>query len=80
MASPGAGASSGVGSVTLPYDASLAPPNAIVNGAQLEMEVMRMLANAVLFNPGSEELVLEARAMFEGIEGVFDQWRETEKG
>ncbi|OJD23589.1 hypothetical protein ACJ73_05053 [Blastomyces percursus] len=35
--------------------AELTPPKGIVNSAQLEMELVRMFANAVMFNPTSEK-------------------------
>lgn len=41
-------------SVLLPISEDLVPPRGIVNNAQLEKELMRMFANAVMFNPGPE--------------------------
>ena len=43
--------SSGENNVTLPTTADVVPPKGIVNAAQLEKELMRMFANAVMFNP-----------------------------
>jgi hypothetical protein len=37
--------------LTLPKTADLIPPKTIVNSAQLERELMRMFANAIMFNP-----------------------------
>lgn len=37
--------------VWIPATADLVPPKGIVNSAQLEKELMRMFANAVMFNP-----------------------------
>lgn len=39
------------GSIWLPRTSDVVPPKAIVNSAQLEKEVCRMFANAVMFNP-----------------------------
>lgn len=41
--------------LTLPKTADLVPPKAIVNSAQLEKEIIRMFANAVMFNPSPED-------------------------
>lgn len=38
----------------LPKTAELIPPKAIVNSSQLEKELIRMFANAVMFNPAPE--------------------------
>lgn len=55
-----AGSPSGVGtpsaasknaSLWIPRSADVVPPKGIVNSAQLEKELMRMFANAVMFNP-----------------------------
>jgi len=59
--------------------ADLVPPKAIVNSAQLECEVMRMFANAVLFNPGNEGLVSDARDMSEDIADKIRDWRAVER-
>ncbi len=45
----------------LPWGPELVPPRGIVNSAQLERELMRMFANAVMFNPGEEGVVADAR-------------------
>ncbi|KAI9804711.1 MAG: hypothetical protein M1825_001079 [Sarcosagium campestre] len=39
------------GSLVIPASEDVVPPKGIVNSAQLEKEVMRMFANAVMFNP-----------------------------
>ncbi|WPH03398.1 Hypothetical protein R9X50_00627700 [Acrodontium crateriforme] len=57
----------------------LIPPKAIVNGAQLETEVMRMFANAVMFNPGEDGLVSDTREMFEDVEATMNVWRGAER-
>jgi Bromodomain len=38
-------------SVWLPISEDLVPPKGIINNAQLEKELMRMFANAIMFNP-----------------------------
>ncbi|MCJ1309105.1 hypothetical protein MMC25_002760 [Agyrium rufum] len=50
----------GSGAIWIEYDIDqgngldVVPPKGIVNSAQLEKEVMRMFANAVMFNPGTQ--------------------------
>lgn len=66
--------------VTLPVSEELVPPKAIVNPAQLEKEVMRMFANAVMFNPGDEGVVADAREMAKDVEGLLAKFREVERG
>lgn len=61
--------------VELPVSEDLVPPKAIVNGAQLEKEVMRMLANAVMFNPGEDGMVADTREMAEDVERRLREWR-----
>lgn len=46
--------SSGENNVELPAMPDLVPPKGIVNSAQLEKELMRMFANAIMFNPDSK--------------------------
>lgn len=46
--------SSGENSVELAAKADVIPPKGIVNSAQLEKEVMRMFANAIMFNPDAK--------------------------
>lgn len=77
--SPSAGGTDGT--VELERSVDLMPPKAIVNAAQLEKEVMRMFANAIMFNPGEDGLVRDTREMAEDVEGLIRQWRgfETEK-
>ncbi|EMC95056.1 hypothetical protein BAUCODRAFT_524374 [Baudoinia panamericana UAMH 10762] len=57
----------------------LVPPRAIVNADQLEKEVYRMLANAVMFNPGEDGIVGEAREMFADVVGKIGEWRGAER-
>ncbi|KAJ9649366.1 hypothetical protein H2199_000141 [Coniosporium tulheliwenetii] len=79
--SPAGGASpGGVGTaVTLERTEELVPPRGIVNSAQLERELMRMFANAVMFNPGEEGVVRDAREMFESVQGAVSNWRSAER-
>ena len=65
--------------VELERTVDLIPPKAIVNGAQLEKEVYRMLANAVMFNPGEDGLVADTREMFEDVEAKIRDWRGAER-
>ena len=53
----------------------LQSPKAIVNAAQLEKEVYRMFANAVMFNPGEDGLVAYTREMFGDVEERMREWR-----
>lgn len=77
--SPGAAGASGA-SVALPLGPEVVPPKAIVNSAQLERELLRMLANAVMFNPGEDGVVRDAREMFESVETEVSNWRAAERG
>lgn len=65
--------------VELERSVDLIPPKAIVNGAQLEKEIMRMFANAVMFNPGEDGMVADAREMFEDVDAKIGQWRGAER-
>ncbi|KIW01252.1 uncharacterized protein PV09_07294 [Verruconis gallopava] len=67
------------GIVMLPVSEELVPPKGIVNSAQLEKEVMRMFANAVMFNPGNEDVVLDAREMAQSVEAQITKFREVER-
>jgi hypothetical protein len=73
--SPGAGG----GVIELPLSEDVIPPKAIVNSAQLENELMRMFANAVMFNPGEEGVVEDAREMFETCQQSVSNWRSAER-
>lgn len=67
------------GTIILEKTADLIPPKAIVNSSQLEKEVMRMFANAVMFNPGDEGMVQDAREMADDIEAKVRDWRGAER-
>lgn len=69
----------GGGVVELPFTADSVPPRAIVNAAQLEKELMRMFVNAVMFNPGEEGVVNDARDMFQTVQGLVSTWRDVER-
>jgi len=62
-------------SIEVERSVDILPPKGIVNAAQLEKEVMRMFANAVMFNPGEDGLVGETREMAEDVEGQIRVWR-----
>ena len=65
--------------VLLPLSEELVPPKGIVNSAQLEKEIMRMFANAVMFNPGEDELVQDAREMAESAAVTLATFRNAER-
>ena len=69
------------GSTTVELDRTedIIPPKGIVNAAQLEKEVCRMFANAVMFNPGEDGMVSDTREMFEDIDAKIQEWRGAEK-
>jgi len=75
-----AGSPGGGGAVVeLPATADNVPPKAIVNSSQLEKELMRMFANAVMFNAGEEGVVEDAREMFETVQRSVSSWRSVER-
>jgi hypothetical protein len=76
---PTKGAAGDSGMVELERTIDLIPPKGIVNGAQLEKEIMRVFANAVMFNPGEDGMVSDTREMFEDVEKGIAQWRGAEK-
>lgn len=53
--------------VWLPISEDLVPPKGIINNAQLEKELMRMFANAIMFNPDPKR-------------GFGGRWRDMAKG
>jgi hypothetical protein len=61
--------------IELPISNDVVPPKAIVNPAQLEKELMRMFVNAMMFNPGEETVVTDAREMFESVQRSVSSWR-----
>ena len=74
----GGGAADG-STIELERTVDFIPPKAIVNGAQLEKEVVRMFANAVMFNPGEDGMVSDTREMFEDVDAKIREWRGAEK-
>jgi hypothetical protein len=75
----GGSPSGGGGIVQLPLSEDVIPPKAIVNGEQLENELMRMFVNAVMFNPGEDGVVEDAREMFESVQQSVSNWRSAER-
>jgi hypothetical protein len=75
IGSPGGGG----GVVELPVTSDNMPPKSIVNAAQLERELMRMFVNAVMFNPGEDGVVEDAREMFETVQRSVSSWRNVER-
>ena len=71
--------SSSSNAIILPVSEAIIPPKGIVNAAQLEQEIMRMFANAVMFNPGEDEIVKDTREMFASVEQALQQWRDVER-
>lgn len=61
--------------IELPISSDVVPPKAIVNPAQLEKELMRMFVNAMMFNPGEDGVVKDAREMFESVQRSVSSWR-----
>ncbi|KAI9723831.1 MAG: hypothetical protein M1828_004081 [Chrysothrix sp. TS-e1954] len=65
--------------VVLERSKEVIPPKAIVNAAQLEQELMRMFANAVMFAPGDDdEMVIDTRDMVESVDKYLAEWRAAE--
>ena len=67
------------GIVELPVISDNMPPKSVVNAAQLEKELMRMFVNAVMFNPGEDGVVEDAREMFETVQHKVSSWRNVER-
>ncbi|KAK7704060.1 hypothetical protein SLS57_010649 [Botryosphaeria dothidea] len=65
--------------ITLPISEELVPPKGIVNSAQLEKELMRMFANAVMFNSGEDGVVSDAIEMARDVEASVANWRAAER-
>ncbi|SMY20351.1 unnamed protein product [Zymoseptoria tritici ST99CH_1A5] len=72
-------AADGSTTVELERTADLEPPKAIVNGVQLEKELMRMFANAYMFNPGEDGMALSTKEFFHDVEQKISDWRSTER-
>ncbi|KAK7544182.1 Bromodomain-containing protein [Phyllosticta citribraziliensis] len=65
--------------ITLPISEDLVPPKGIVNSAQLEKELMRLFANAVMFNVGDDRVVKDAVEMATDVEASVANWRAAER-
>ena len=59
--------------------ADLVPPKAIVNGVQLEKEIMKMFANAFMFNPGEDGMAAITTEMCRDVEQKIGEWRGAER-
>lgn len=77
--SPSANPSASSTTVELERSVDLIPPKAIVNSAQLEKELMRMFANAYMFNPGEDGMALSTKEMFQDVEQTIGNWRGTNR-
>lgn len=77
--SPSATPSASSTTVELERSVDLIPPKAIVNSAQLEKELMRMFANAYMFNPGEDGMALSTKEMFQDVEQTISNWRGTNR-
>lgn len=80
VSSPGGESADTGTTVTLPYSEELEPPKAIVNADQLEQELMRMFANAAMFNEGDGGVVAQTREMCEDVLKVLADFRGAEGG
>ena len=78
--SPGGDTPDTGSTLILPYSDELEPPKAIVNADQLEQELMRMFANAAMFNEGNEGVVGQAREMCADALKVLADFRGAEGG
>lgn len=85
VGSPAAQAASGIpsvksASVWIPEAADVLPPKGIVNSAQLEKELMRMFANAIMFNPDPKRGFGSAFREGHGRHGSASERRGEEQG
>ncbi|CUS08992.1 unnamed protein product [Tuber aestivum] len=55
------------------------PPKGIVNSVQLEKELFRMFANAMMYNKSSSEIAKETVMMARDVEGMVDNFRTAEE-
>lgn len=69
----GKGSPAAGGTTILKKTDELAPPKGIVNSSQLEMELMRLFANAIMFNPlPGNERGLGPRFKMQRVDGADD--------
>ena len=66
-------------SITTPATTANTPPKGIVNSQQLEKELFRMFANAVMYNKSSSEIVRETVIMANDVQGMVDNFRAAEE-
>ncbi|KAG0638732.1 hypothetical protein HOY80DRAFT_1009959 [Tuber brumale] len=64
---------------TLPATTLNTPPKGIVNSVQLEKELFRMFANAMMYNKSSSEIAKETVMMARDVEGMVDNFRTAEE-
>ena len=67
-------------SLWIPMNADVVPPKGIVNSAQLEKELMRMFANAVMFNPDPKRGLGPAFTNRQKSDGEDDEQQGLEVG
>ncbi|KAI5369586.1 Putative bromodomain-containing protein [Septoria linicola] len=77
--SPSDGSNTISATVELERTTDTTPSKVIVNAAQLEKELMRMFANAYMFNPGEDGMALSTKEMFFDVEKTISEWRGTER-
>ncbi|KAA8904831.1 hypothetical protein FN846DRAFT_21279 [Sphaerosporella brunnea] len=65
--------------ITTPATTANTPPKGIVNSQQLEKEIFRMFANAVMYNKSSTEIVKETVEMAKDVQGMVDNFRAAEE-
>jgi hypothetical protein len=66
-------------SITTPATTANTPPRGIVNSLQLEKELFRMFANAVMYNKTTSEIAKETIEMSKDVEGMVDNFRTAEE-
>lgn len=64
---------------TLPATTLNTPPKGIVNSVQLEKELFRMFANAIMYNKSTTEIGKETVVMARDVEGMVDNFRTAEE-
>ena len=55
------------------------PARGVVNSQQLEKELFRMFANAVMYNKSTTEIVRETVEMAKDVQGMVDNFRAAEE-
>ena len=74
-----AGAAKRSGTILMPVSPDLVLLRGIMNSAQLERELMPMIANAFMFNPGECDVVIDTCEMYEDVSAAIDRWKVAEK-